>query len=128
MGWAIPIYRVVKNGQSQIFAYLKPVASEAFSDELERVYNYIDSLLKIHLNSTDDEYDSEKLSLYFLKIEEEKYYCWKPNNQISKINFFEGAPREGLEPTLLINIPEIQENFPHIFWEKTEKATNTQQD
>ncbi|MFW2801548.1 hypothetical protein [Acinetobacter baumannii] len=124
MGWEIPIFHVSVNGKPRVLAYLKPLASEAYTQELNHVYDLVNDVLKEFFNDDDFTYNSEELRLFYLQQPAEAFILWHPeqvHNQ-EKIDFIYGVRIPDIDRLTSIDIPEIPENFPHIFWNTPEEV------
>jgi len=126
MGWEIPIFHISVNGKPRVLAYLKPTASEANTEELNHVYDIVNNALNELFNDDEFMYNSEELRLFYLQLPAEAFILWHPkqiHNQ-EQIQFIFGARIPDANRLTSIDIPEIRENFPHIFWEKSKEDQN----
>jgi len=130
MGWEIPIFRISVNGNPRVLAYLRPIASEGFVDELVYIYELVNSSLIEYFKAEKLEYKPEELRLCFLSQQVDSYQLWQPPKLGSQenIHFIYSFGIHNLPRVTAIEVPHIPENFPHIFWEKSEETTNIQQD
>ncbi|EPH7255967.1 hypothetical protein ACWKA7_001557 [Acinetobacter baumannii] len=126
MGWEIPIFHISVSGKPRVLAYLKPSASEAYTEELNHVYDLVNNALNEYFNDDAFKYNSEELRLFYLQLPAEGFILWHPEqvrNQ-EQIQFISGARIPNASRLTTIDIPEIPENFPHIFWEKSKEDQN----
>ncbi|EHU1483078.1 hypothetical protein A1Z73_RS13490 [Acinetobacter baumannii] len=122
MGWEIPIFHFRVNGEPRVLAYLKPHASEAYTKELSYVYDLVNDALNEYFNDDEFTYNSNELRLFYLQRPAEAFILWHPDqvhNQ-EQIQFVYGVGIPNANRLTTIDIPEIPESFPHIFWDKTE--------
>ncbi|MEX2966010.1 hypothetical protein AB3569_08790 [Acinetobacter baumannii] len=64
MGWEIPIFHFRVNGEPRVLAYLKPHASEAYTEELRYVYDLVNDELNEYFNDDEFTYNSNELRLF----------------------------------------------------------------
>ncbi|MGB9040336.1 MAG: hypothetical protein WCC23_17760 [Acinetobacter calcoaceticus] len=123
MGWEIPIFHISVNGKPRVLAYLNPLASEANTQELHYVYDLVNKTLRKYFNDDDFTYNSEELRLFYLQLPAEGFILWHPEqvHKQEQIDFIYGVKIPDVNRLTSIDIPEIPENFPHIFWEKPEE-------
>lgn len=121
MGWEIPIFHFSVDGKPRVLAYLKPHASEAYTEELNYVYEQVNDALNEYFNDDEFTYNPDELRLFYLQRPAEAFILWHPeqvHNQ-EQIQFVFGVRIPDASRLTTIDIPEIPENFPHIFWDKT---------
>ncbi|RSP34209.1 hypothetical protein [Acinetobacter baumannii] len=126
MGWEIPIFHFNVNHKPRILAYLKPLASEANTQELDHVYDLVNNALSEYFNDDDFKYNSEELRLFYLQLPAEGFILWHPEQvyEQERIEFIYGARIPDGNRLTSIDIPEIPQNFPHIFWNKPDEDQN----